>query len=64
MAIIIRYVNTDSTPGGNGTTNLTEGNDRAYASLNEWEPSERTDLWRAAFHRGRQGSSVLLLPVT
>lgn len=29
----IRYVNTDSTPGGDGTTNNTTGGTRAYASL-------------------------------
>jgi hypothetical protein len=29
----VRYVNTDSTPGGDGTTNNTTGANRAYASL-------------------------------
>lgn len=33
----VRYVNTGSTPGGNGTTNETTGDNRAYASLNEAE---------------------------
>ena len=33
MATITRYVNTASTPGGDGTTNATSGANRAYASL-------------------------------
>lgn len=46
MATVTRYVNTASTPGGDGTTNATDGGDanRAYASLNEWEAAEQTDL--------------------
>ena len=44
MSIILRYVNTSSTPGGNGTTNATTGIDRAYADLSEWEASEQTNL--------------------
>lgn len=32
---IIRYVNTSSTPGGDGTTNATVGANRAWASANE-----------------------------
>lgn len=44
MGEIIRYVNTGSTPGGNGTTNATDGTDRAYATLAEWEAAEQTDL--------------------
>lgn len=32
-----RYVNTNSTPGGDGTTNATSGANRAYASLAEFE---------------------------
>lgn len=41
---IIRYVNTASAPGGDGTTNDTTGANRAYASLVEWEADEQTDL--------------------
>jgi len=41
---INRYVNTNSTPGGDGTTNETTGDHRAYASLNEWEGAEETGL--------------------
>lgn len=44
MAEVVRYLNTLSTPGGNGTTNSTTGANRAYASLNEWESNEQTDL--------------------
>lgn len=36
MATIQRFVNTASTPGGDGTTNNTAGATRAYASLSEW----------------------------
>src|SRR5690554_6305228 len=34
---ITRYVNTASSPGGDGTTNATTGDNRAFASLNEAE---------------------------
>lgn len=44
MAEVLRYVNTASTPGGDGTTNATSGANRAYASLSEWESNEQTDL--------------------
>lgn len=44
MATVTRYVNTASTAGGDGTTNGTAGATRAYASLNEWEAAEQTDL--------------------
>lgn len=44
MATITRYVNTASTAGGDGTTNATTGANRAYASMNEWETNEQTDL--------------------
>lgn len=44
VTIDTTYVNTDSTPGGDGTTNATEGANRAYASLNEWENAEDKDL--------------------
>ncbi len=40
----IRYVNTDSTAGGDGTTNAITGDNRAYASLNEWEAAEQINL--------------------
>ena len=36
MVDTVRYINTDSTPGGDGTTNNTTGTDRAYATLGEW----------------------------
>lgn len=35
--MITRYVNTASTPGGDGTTNATSGANRAFASLSEAE---------------------------
>ena len=44
MAVIIRYVNTASTTGGDGTTNATTGANRAYATIDEWETAEKTDL--------------------
>ena len=43
-----RYVNTASSPGGDGTTNATSGANRAYASLNEAEaalPASLSDQW-------------------
>lgn len=44
MAEVLRYVNTASTAGGDGTTNATAGANRAYASMNEWEADEQTNL--------------------
>ena len=44
MAIETRYVNTNSTAGGDGTTNATVGVNRAYATLSEWEAAEQKDL--------------------
>jgi len=44
MAEVLRYVNTASTAGGDGTTNATAGANRAYATLSEWEANEGTDL--------------------
>lgn len=44
MATIIRYVNTASTPGGDGTTNATAGANRAYASLSAAEAALRQNL--------------------
>lgn len=41
---IIRYVNTASSAGGDGTTNEITGANRAYATLTEWEANEQTDL--------------------
>jgi len=41
---VIRYVNTDSTTGGTGTTNESTGVNRAYPLLNTWEGAEETDL--------------------
>lgn len=39
-----RYVNTDSTAGGDGTTNATSGANRAYASLSAALAAEADDL--------------------
>ncbi len=44
MAEIERFTNTASTPAGDGTTNEITGDNRAYASLNECEAAEQTDL--------------------
>lgn len=44
MAAILRYVNTNSTAGGDGTTDATSGVNRAYSSQNEMEAAEQTDL--------------------
>ena len=43
-ATVTRYINTASTPGGDGTTNATAGAARAYASMSEWEAAEQTNL--------------------
>jgi hypothetical protein len=42
--MITRYVNTASTPGGDGTTNATAGANRAYASLAEWQTARQAVL--------------------
>lgn len=44
MALVTRFVNLASTAGGDGTTNATSGSTRAYASANEWESNEQTNL--------------------
>ena len=44
MARTIRYVNTASTAGGDGTTNATAGANRAYASLEEAVQTEGADI--------------------
>ncbi len=44
MALEQRYINTASTPGGDGTTNAITGANRAYASASEWETAEQKDL--------------------
>jgi len=44
MAEVLRYVNTASTAGGDGTTNGTAGATRAYATMSEWEANEGTNL--------------------
>ena len=44
MASIIRYVNTASTAGGDGTTNNTSGATRAYATLAAAETALRQTL--------------------
>ncbi len=54
MADVERYVNTDSTAGGDGTTDATAGANRAYATLSEWNTQEATDLVTATnTHRVR-----------
>lgn len=51
MAQVIRYINTASTPGGDGITNATTGANRAYAGMTEWNTNEQTDLVTAGdFH--------------
>lgn len=40
----LRYVNTASSAGGDGTTNGTAGATRAYASLSAWEAARQADL--------------------
>lgn len=46
MALITRYVDADSTAGGNGTTNsiIPADPNRAYVSLNAWEAAEQQNL--------------------
>ncbi len=44
MALITRYVNPDSTAGGDGTTNATTGANRAYVSLSAWDAAQQQDL--------------------
>jgi len=44
MAEIVRYINTASSAGGDGTTNATTGANRAYVSMSEWENAEQTNL--------------------
>ena len=44
MAAITRYVNVNSTAGGDGTTSGAIGVNRAYSSQNEMEAAEQTDL--------------------
>lgn len=44
MAVRQRFVNTDSTAGGDGTTNNTTGATRAYATLDEARINEAADL--------------------
>jgi len=41
---VFRFVNTDSTAGGDGTTNATTGANRAYATRDEWNTNEATNL--------------------
>ena len=43
-ALITRYVNPDSTAGGDGTTNATAGANRAYVSLQAWETATHQNL--------------------
>ena len=40
---VIRYVNTGSTAGGDGTTNATSGSNRAYATLSEAESQVQSE---------------------
>lgn len=44
MATITRYVNPNSTAGGDGTTNATVGANRAYVSLSAWEAAQQQNL--------------------
>lgn len=44
MATIVRYVNTGSSAGGDGTTNATSGANRAYATLSAAETALRQNL--------------------
>lgn len=44
MAEIVRYINTASSAGGDGTTNATAGANRAYASMAAWNTAEANDL--------------------
>ncbi len=44
MAAVVRFVNTASTSGGDGTTNATTGANRAYPTLAAWDAAEATDL--------------------
>lgn len=44
MATFTRYVNPDSTAGGNGTTNATTGANRAYVSMSAWEAAEQASI--------------------
>lgn len=46
--VVDRYVNTASTAGGNGTTNLTAGATRAWASLAEVIPALQATDWPTA----------------
>jgi len=66
MAEVIRFINYASTPGGDGTTNNTTGATRAYATTQEWESAEQTDLPSDGdFHRfivtgGAESENVLI----
>lgn len=44
MATLTRFVNPNSTAGGDGTTNATAGANRAYVSLSAWEAAQQQDL--------------------
>jgi len=44
MAEILRYVDPNSTAGGDGTTNALTGASHAYVSLNAWEAATQQDL--------------------
>lgn len=39
-----RYIRTDSTAGGDGTEDRTDGSTRAYATLGEWQTEEAKDI--------------------
>ena len=60
---IIRYVNTNSTAGGDGTTNATVGANRAYESLSAWNTAEAQALSEPAtvICSGGLDSSTLLM---
>jgi len=44
VAAVVRFVNTASTSGGDGTTNATTGANRAYPTLSSWSTAEATNL--------------------
>lgn len=61
MAEIVRYVDTGSPAGGDGTTpDITDDGDQPYQSLNQWEAAEETDLDTAnnthTVHTNRTGA--------
>ena len=66
MTDFIRYVNTASTSGGDGTTRATTGANRAYVSLSAAEAAEATDIDTAgdSFEFQCEGSTADTTSVT